>query len=367
MIPFLDLRSTYLELKDRIDASVSDVMNSGTYIGGSYVQKFEQAWACYCKCNYAVGVASGLDALILALEALGVGEGDEVIVPAQTFIATWLAVTRVGAMPVPVDTNLDDYNICVEKIGKAITSKTKAIIPVHLYGQPCNIREINEIAKATGLFVIEDAAQAHGARYEDERIGAHSDIVAWSFYPGKNLGAFGDAGAITTNKIDLYSRIKRLQNYGSTEKYVHTEIGYNSRLDPIQAAILLCKLDRLDAWTCRRAEIAELYSSDISNKNISIPFVHPHVTHAWHLYVVRTPCREKFMQYMSTRGIQTLIHYPIPPYLQKAYSTFGFKQGSLSISESTSKQIVSIPIYPHLSDNDVKKIIDAINCYDDNF
>jgi dTDP-4-amino-4,6-dideoxygalactose transaminase len=363
MIPFLDLASTYFDLKDQIDSSIADVLTSGTYIGGSYVLEFEKAWSSFCGSDYSVGVASGLDALCLALEALAIGPGDEVIVPAQTFIATWLAVTRVGAKPVPVDINEMDYNICTENILDAITSNTKAIIPVHLYGQPCQLDRINEIARQNSLYVIEDAAQAHGASYNGVKIGSHSDIVAWSFYPGKNLGAFGDAGAVTTNNVVLYNKIKALQNYGSYEKYIHTHIGCNSRLDPLQAAVLLCKLNKLDTWSRRRSEIADFYSQHISNAHVVKPYIHHNLVHAWHLYVIRTPFRDKFRSHLEDYGIQTLVHYPLPPYLQDAYSQYNTLRHTFLNSFTSSMQVVSIPLHPYLTHTQISHIVNTINSF----
>ncbi|WP_341882019.1 DegT/DnrJ/EryC1/StrS family aminotransferase [Synechococcus sp. UW140] len=362
MIPFLDLKSSYLELKDQIDNLLHEVLSSGVYIGGDKVLHFESEWAKYCLSAYSVGVASGLDALCLALQSLDIGQDDEVIVPSHTFIATWLSVSRVGAKPVPVDVNKDDYNIDTYQIEDAITSKTKAILVVHLYGQPCNIDHVRNIANAHNLYVIEDAAQAHGAEYKSSKIGSHSDVVAWSFYPGKNLGAFGDAGAITTNSMNIYNRIKSLQNYGSIKRYVHTEIGCNSRLDPLQAAILTCKLNFLDDWNKRRDNIAAIYSKKIINNHVLTPFVRDYSKSSWHLYVICLENRAHFQEYMSNCGIQTLIHYPIPPYRQKAYSQ-GYKNTDFPVSSYISDRIVSLPIYPHLSIQAANYIADVVSKY----
>jgi len=362
MIPFLDLKSTYLELKDEIDSAINRVLLSGIYIGGDSVLDFEREWSDYCSSSYSVGVASGLDALCLALQSLNIGIGDEVIVPSHTFIASWLAITRVGARPVPVDVNENDYNIDTSKIEEAISSKTKAILVVHLYGQPCNLEDITCIAKVYDLFVIEDAAQSHGAYYRDARIGSHSDIVCWSFYPGKNLGAFGDAGGITTNSLNIYNNIKSLQNYGSAEKYIHTKLGYNSRLDPLQAAILSCKLRSLNAWNEKRELIASIYSKNITNKYIVTPYVHKQISSAWHLYVIRVESRSHFQEYMRNNGIETMIHYPIPPYRQKAYQS-EYANVDYPVTSYISERIVSLPIFPHLSIDNVNYIVDIVNQY----
>ena len=362
VIPFLDLKSGYTELKEIIDEQIQEVLHSGRYIGGDKLLGFEVDWAAYCGSSYSVGVASGLDALVLALKSLGIGEDDEVIVPSHTFIATWLAVTNVGAKPIPVDVCEDDYNLNVDLIAGAITTKCKAIITVHLYGQPSDLDAISAIAKDRGLFLIEDAAQAHGALYKSKKIGSHSDVIAWSFYPGKNLGAFGDGGAITTNRNDIYQKIKTLQNYGSREKYVHTEIGYNSRLDPLQAAVLQCKLNSLDQWNQRRCLIASIYNNQIKNNLITKPIINPFCKSVWHLYVIRVESRRHFQDYMKAAGIQTLIHYPIPPYSQKAYKYLNYKQ-VYPVASYLSERIVSLPIYPHLDHEKAYYIADKVNSY----
>ena len=267
-VPFLDLRAAYLELKPEIDAAIARVLDSGWYILGPEVEAFEAEWAEYCGASHAVGVGNGMDALTLALRALQIGPGDEVIVPSNTYIATWLAVSAVGATPVPVEPDLATYNIDPALIPAAITPRTKALLPVHLYGQPADLDPILAIARQHNLAVVEDAAQAHGARYKGCRIGAHGDVVCWSFYPGKNLGALGDAGAVTTNRADLADRIRVLRNYGSREKYVNELQGVNSRIDPIQAAVLRVKLKVLDEWNARRCRIAALYSQELASLSL---------------------------------------------------------------------------------------------------
>jgi dTDP-4-amino-4,6-dideoxygalactose transaminase len=327
-VPFLDLRAAYLELKPEIDAAIARVLDSGWYILGPEVEAFEVEWAEYCGASHAVGVGNGLDALTLALRALEIGPGDEVIVPSNTYIATWLAVSAVGATPVPVEPDEGTYNINPALIPAAITPRTKALLPVHLYGQPADLDPILAIARQHNLAVVEDAAQAHGARYKGQRIGAHGDVVCWSFYPGKNLGVLGDAGAITTNRADLADRIRVLRNYGSREKYVNEVQGVNSRLDPLQAAVLLVKLKVLDEWNDRRRNIATLYNQGLAGSGMSLPYVPKWADPVWHLYVIRTPGRVALQVRLTEAGIGTMIHYPIPP--PPAGSFFHLKCSQLS-------------------------------------
>lgn len=361
MISFLDLKLPYEELKREIDEVVVRVLNSGWYIGGVELELFEAEYANYCKAKYAVGVANGLDALHLALLAMGVGPGDEVIVPSNTYIATWLAVSQCGANPIPVEPDERTYNIDPSRIEAAITSKTKVILPVHLYGQPADLDPILAIAKKYGLYVLEDGAQAHGARYKELPIGAHGDAVAWSFYPGKNLGALGDGGAVTTNNEEIAKKIGILRNYGSSQKYVNEVRGFNSRLDPLQAAILRVKLNYLDQWNDRRKNIAHKYLTEIKNKELIIPFVPEWADPAWHLFVVRHQRRDNFQNYLSKSGISTLIHYPIPPHLQKAYVDFNKRQGSFPLAELMANELLSLPIGPHLNSIEAKYIIKKVS------
>ena len=350
-IPFLDLAAAYQELKTDIDAAVARVLASGWYILGPEVEAFEAEWAAYCGVPHAVGVGNGLDALTLALRALGVGPGDEVIVPSNTYIATWLAVTAVGATPVPVEPDPATYNIDPAGIAAAITPRTRVLLPVHLYGQPADLAPILALARQHGLAVVEDAAQAHGARYRGDRLGGHGDAVCWSFYPGKNLGALGDAGAVTTRHADMADRIRVLRNYGSRVKYVNEVQGVNSRLDPIQAAVLRVKLRHLDAWNARRAQIAHAYTQGLQalqGAGLTPPALLPGVEPAWHLYVVRTPQRDALQQYLERAGIGTLIHYPIPPHLQQAYAPLGYGPGAFPIAEALAREVLSLPIGPHL-------------------
>ena len=348
MIPFLDLGATYRELKPQIDAAVARVLEGGWYILGPEVEAFEAEWAAYCGAGFAVGLANGLDALTLALRALGIGPGDEVIVPSNTYIATWLAVSGVGARPVPVEPDPLTHNIDPNLIEAAITPRTRAVMPVHLYGQPADLQPILEIAKRHGLRVIEDAAQAHGAAYRGRRLGGHGDIVCWSFYPGKNLGAFGDAGAITTNDADLAARVAMLRNYGSREKYVNELPGVNSRLDPLQAAVLRVKLKVLDDWTERRRAIASAYLEGLKDSGLILPHVPEWAAPVWHLFVVRTDAREQLQAQLAKAGIGTLIHYPIPPHMQSAYADLGFEAKAFPIARRLAQEVLSLPMGPHL-------------------
>ena len=348
-IPFLDLGASYRELKPEIDAAVARVLNSGWYILGPEVEAFEAEWAEYCEAKHAVGLANGLDALILALRALDVGPGDEVIVPSNTYIATWLAVSAVGATPVPVEPDPATHNIAPHRIPAAITPRTKVLLPVHLYGQPADMDPILELARKHNIAVVEDAAQAHGARYKNKRIGGHGDIVCWSFYPGKNLGALGDGGAITTNRADLADKVQVLRNYGSRVKYVNEVQGVNSRLDPIQAAVLRVKLKHLDQWTDRRRTIADLYTEGLKNSGLILPHVPDWADPAWHLYVIRSSERDALQQRLVAADVGTLIHYPIPPHMQEAYAGLNIAPGAFSIACKMADEVLSLPIGPQMT------------------
>ena len=357
-IPFLDLRATYLELKDELDAACHRVMDSGWYIHGEEVEKFEAEFAAYCGSRYCVGVANGLEALQIILMAADIGPGDEVIVPGITFIATWLGVTHVGATPVAVDCRADTCNIDVALIERAITSRTKAIMPVHLYGQPADMDPIMELASKQGLMVIEDAAQAHGARYKGRRVGSIGHAAGFSFYPGKNLGAFGDGGAITTNDEQLYRKMARIRNYGSEKKYYYEEAGLNSRLDPLQAAMLSVKLKHLDAWNQRRRAVATTYLEALKDHaSITMPVVMANTEPVWHLFVVKSTDRDALQQDLAKEGIQTQIHYPIPPHESKPYGHMGLR---LPVTESIARTCLSLPIGPHMAEGDVKQILTAM-------
>ena len=357
-IPFLDLKSQYLELKKELDAAYQRVMNSGWYILGLEVEKFEREFASYCGAKHCIGVGNGLDALYLILRAYGIGKGDEVIVPANTYIATWLSVSLIGARPVPVEPNMLTYNLNPELIETAITKRTKAIIPVHLYGQPANMDPINSIAKKYGLKVIEDAAQAHGARYKGRRVGTFGDAAGFSFYPTKNLGAFGDAGAVVTNDDVLADQIRVLRNYGSRIKYYNEVQGLNSRLDPLQAAFLRVKLAKLDEWNSRRKKLAEIYKSELPGLGFLL-CVPEWADPVWHLFVIQHEDRDRLQKKFVSIGIGTLIHYPIPPHLSSAYKDqyFEFK---LTLTEQISKKVLSLPMHPHLKSSQIKIICHTI-------
>lgn len=361
MIQFLDLKAPYLELKVEIDQAINRVLNSGQYIGGNELDSFEAEFANYCNSNYAVGVANGLEALQLSLLAMGVGFGDEVIVPSNTYIATWLAVSRCGAVPVPVEPKEGTYNIDPSLIEAAISEKTKVILPVHLYGQPADLDPILTIAKKHQLCVLEDAAQAHGARYKGRKIGAHGDAVAWSFYPGKNLGALGDGGGVTTNNKEIADKLRILRNYGSSKKYVNEVRGFNSRLDPLQAAVLRVKLKYLDEWNGRRKYVASQYLQEIGNPNLILPIVPEWADPAWHLFVIRHKQRTNFQNYLNQLGIGTLIHYPIPPHLQQAYNDIERSKKRFPLAELMAEEVISLPIGPHLSSRDLMRIINGVN------
>jgi len=361
-VSFLDLKASYYEIQDELDTEMASFLKSGQYIGGPRIEIFERNFAKFVQAETCVGLANGLDALEISLKALGVGIGDEVIVPSHTFIATWLAVSNCGAVPIPVDSNENTYSIDFHKIERAITNKTKAIIPVHLYGQPVDLDPILDLARAYGLFVIEDAAQAHGASYKSKKIGSHGDVVAWSFYPGKNLGAFGDGGAITTDNLILAEKIRMIGNYGSKEKYVNDLIGVNSRLDPIQAIILDTKLKHLDNWNNRRRKIAEKYLNDLKGLDLNLPDQFDLMNGAWHLFPIRISKRDEFMSALKREGVDTIIHYPIPPHKQKAYAG-NFEDSDLSISEVMSSQLLSLPIGPHLEMDEVSFVIETIKNY----
>ena len=355
-VPFLDLHAAYLELKPEIDAAIARVLDSGWYILGPEVEAFEAEYAAYCEAEHAIGVANGLDALHLALLAMGVGPGDEVIVPSNTYIATWLAVSQCGATPVPVEPVEATYNIDPARIEAAITPATRVILPVHLYGQPADLDPILAIARKHGLRVLEDAAQAHGARYKGRRIGAHGDAVAWSFYPGKNLGALGDGGAVTTNDPELADRIRVLRNYGSRVKYVNEVKGFNSRLDPIQAAVLRVKLRVLDEWNARRRAIAHRYLEGLAGSGLVLPQVPEWAEPVWHLFVVRHPERDALVKRLAEAGVGTLIHYPVPPHLQAAYAEMGFGVGAFPVAERMAREVVSLPMGAQMAAEGVEVI-----------
>jgi dTDP-4-amino-4,6-dideoxygalactose transaminase len=346
-VPFLQLKPAYEELRGEFDAAYHRVMDSGWYLLGNELEAFEHEFAQYCGTSHCIGVANGLDALHLILRAYEIGPGDEVIVPSNTFIATWLAVSYAGAMPVPVEPDPLTYNLDPARIEAAITPRTRAIMPVHLYGLPADMEAINEIALKHGLKSIEDNAQAHGAFYKGRRTGGLGDAAGTSFYPGKNLGAFGDAGAVTTNDSALAQRVRSLRNYGSGKKYHHEFKGFNSRMDELQAAFLRVRLQRLEEWNARRTRVSELYRRGLAGLPAALPIVPEWAKPVWHLFVVRASNRDRLQQDLHEAGVSTLIHYPIPPHLSGAYAGI-YKQGSLPIAETVSQTVLSLPIGPHL-------------------
>ncbi|WP_338554874.1 DegT/DnrJ/EryC1/StrS family aminotransferase [Paenibacillus sp. KS-LC4] len=365
MIPFLDLKKMNMKYETEMMQSIERFLHSGWYILGKEVEEFEQEFAQYCGTQYCLGVANGLDALTLILRAYGIGVGDEVLVPSNTYIATILAISANGAIPILIEPDLLTYNIDPEKIEERITDRTKAIMVVHLYGQACDMSPIEVISKKYNLKIVEDCAQAHGAKYGANRVGNLGDAAAFSFYPGKNLGALGDAGAITTNDNDLYMKLKALRNYGSHKKYENLYKGVNSRLDELQAAVLKVKLKHLDYDNGKRREIAKYYLDHITNDSLVLPCVGngDDSTHVWHLFVIRTSNREHLQSYLTTKGIQTLIHYPIPPHKQEAYKEWA--EHCYPISEQIHNEILSLPISPVMSLSDAVKVTEALNEYEE--
>lgn len=329
------------------------------YVLGKELSAFEEDYARYCCVDHCVGVGNGLDALSLVLKAWGIGEGSEVIVPAFTFIATWLAVSSVGAVPVPVDINPYSYNINVDLLRSSVTARTRAIMPVHLYGQPAEMHAVQDVAIEFGLKVIEDAAQSHGARHSERRVGSIGDAAGFSFYPGKNLGALGDGGAITTNDLSLALKLRSLRNYGSHVKYQHDIPGVNSRLDELQAAFLRVKLSHLDDWNQRRRMICNSYSCGLRETSLILPQVSSDVEPVWHLYVVQHPQRDRLAELLSSLGVVTQIHYPVPPYRQLAYSGFQVADGAFPVSDSLSERSLSLPLSPLMTDEQVSFVIKA--------
>ncbi len=362
-IPFVSFLPMEYELDDELKGAFNRVLTRSWYIEGVEDQSFEQAFSSYCGSKYCIGVGNGLDALMLSLKALGIGDGDEVIVPSNTYIATALAVTYVGATPVFVEPDIRTFNINPALIENAVTVKTKAIMPVHLYGQACDMDPIMAIAKKHDLKVVEDCAQAHGATYKGQKVGTFGDVSGFSFYPGKNLGALGDAGAVVTNDKDLADKIRVLGNYGSDYKYHHIYKGNNSRLDELQAAFLAAKLPHLDRMNEERRRIAYLFSSGIKNEKIILPYVNPDCVPVWHVYGIRCAQRDDLEKYLNERGIGTNKHYPIPMHLQECYMDLNISQGSLPIAEEISATELSIPMYYGINDDEIHYIIDVINCF----
>lgn len=361
-VPFLDFVGPYEELKAELDEAYFRFMRSAWYILGKEVEAFEQEFATYCGVKHCVGVGNGLEALHLILRAYDIGDGDEVIVPSNTYIATWLAVSYAGAVPVPVESDPKTFNLDPDRIAAALTPKTKAIMPVHLYGQPADMDPIMALARRHGLKVVEDNAQAQGARYKGRRTGSLGDAAGHSFYPGKNLGAFGDAGGVTTDDAALADRVRMLRNYGSKKKYYNEVMGYNSRLDEMQAALLRVKLNVLDQWNQRRAGVAQHYLREIKPMSgLVLPFIPTWAEPVWHLFVVRHPNRDSLQQKLNADGIGTLIHYPVPAHLSGAYAAAGWKRGDFPLAENSADTVLSLPIGPHVSAEQAGKVIAAVN------
>jgi dTDP-4-amino-4,6-dideoxygalactose transaminase len=358
-ISFLDLKRPYLEIKDELDSAYKRVMYSGWYILGKEVSTFETEFANYCGVKFCVGVANGLEALTLTLKAWNVGTSDEVIVPSNTYIATWIAVTQAGAKPVPVEPDELTYNINANKIESAITEKTKVILPVHLYGQPADMNKISKLSKKYDLKILEDSAQAHGALYKGKKTGNLGDAAGFSFFPTKNLGTFGDGGAVTTNDYELANKVRVMRNYGSSKKYVNELAGYNSRLDELMAAFLGVKLRYLDEWNNRRKKIAEWYFKALPRTfpDWVLPTVPEWADPCWHIFVIRTSNRDIYQSKLTDNGIGTLIHYPIPPHLQKAYEHLQCAQGSYPIAEKMAEEVLSLPMGIHLNEEILEKSI----------
>ena len=360
-IPFLDMRSPYRELKEELDAAYLRVMDSGWYILGEEVKAFEQEFAKYCNVKYCIGVGNGLEALHLILRAYGIGEGDEVIVPSNTYIATWLAVSYAGALPVPVEPDARTYNLDPRRVEAAITSRTRAILPVHLYGLTADMDPLMALANKYDLKVIEDAAQAQGSCYKERKSGTLGHAAGFSFYPGKNLGAMGDAGAVTTGDEKLAERILVLRNYGSKVKYYNDIKGYNSRLDEMQAAFLRVKLHHLDKWNKRRGTVADFYVENLAGiPQLTLPHVSDWASPIWHIFPIRHPKRDELQSYLKSKGVDTLIHYPVPPHLSGAYARFDMQEGTFPIAEMIASTELSLPMGPHLTLDQAEYIVELI-------
>lgn len=363
-IPFLDLGQLNEQIRVRLDSGYKRVMDSGWYIMGPELEAFEAEFAAYSEVKHCIGVGNGLEALHLILRAYGIGPSDEVIVPSNTFIATWLAVSQCGATPVPVEPDIKTHNINPTLIETAITPRTRAIMPVHLYGQPADMDPINELATKHGLIVIEDAAQAQGARYKGRRVGSLGQAAGTSFYPGKNLGALGDGGAVLTNDDEIASKVRRLRNYGSTVKYQHELAGYNSRLDELQAAFLRVKLSVLDDWNDRRREIAGSYIRSLDGEGFGLPFVPDYADPVWHLFVIRHARRDALRDHLTKNGVNTVIHYPIPPHRQSCFPNYATY--NLPVAEMLAKDVLSLPISPDLREDERVLVCKAVRSFYEN-
>ncbi len=359
-IQLVGLFDQYQTIKPEIDAAIESIITSSAFVGGEEVRKFETEFAAYCEAKACVGVGNGTDALYLTLRAMGIGAGDEVITVAHTFIATSEAITMTGATPVFVDITEDTMLMDPALVEKAITPRTRAIVPVHLYGQPCDMDAIMEIAERHGLKVVEDAAQAHGARWRGRRAGSIGDAGCFSFYPGKNLGAFGDAGAVVSQDEDLIERIRMLANHGRLEKYTHKMEGVNSRLDGLQAAILRVKLRHLDEWNESRRRLADYYIERLTFPDLVLPVVHKSAHPVWHLFVVRTAERERLQAQLKREGVATGVHYPVPLHVQPAYEHMAIPRGTLPVTEKVAKEVVSLPMYPDLTEEHIDSVCSAL-------
>lgn len=364
MIPFLDLAAATEEVRPALDAAIAKVLSSGWFVLGREVEAFEGEFATSVAAKHCVGVGTGLDAIELALRALGVEAGDEVIVPSNTYVATWLAVTRVGATVVPVEPDIDSYNVNPSRVEEAITSRTRAIIAVHLYGLPAEMEPLRNIASRRGIWLVEDAAQAHGATYRGKPVGSLADAAAWSFYPSKNLGALGDGGAVTTNEPEVADRVRLLRNYGSRVKYVNEVVGFNSRLDELQAAALRVKLPHLPDWNDRRRHVAQSYLAELADLPVVLPRVDAGGDHIWHLFVIRSDERNGLQGHLTTQGVQTMLHYPVPPHLQEAYRYLGLREGAFPIAERIHRECLSLPMGPHLTEDQVGVVVEAIRAFE---
>lgn len=361
-VPFNTLDRQFFMYQEEYEKKAIEVLRSGWYILGKEVEEFEKEFAEYIGVKYSVGIDNGLNALVLAFRALGIGQGDEVIVQGNTFIASVMGISMNGATPIFVEPN-EYYNIDVDKIEEKITDKTKAICVVHLYGQASKMDKVVELCKKYNLKLVEDCAQSHGAKFNNQMTGTFGDVSCFSFYPGKNLGCFGDGGAITTNNKELADTIKILRNYGSEEKYHNKYVGYNARLDEIQAGLLRIKLSHLEELTAEREKIAKRYLTEIKNDLIQLPKIDKDSTHVWHLFVIKVENRAKFVECLGIKGIGTSVHYPIPPHLSEAYSYLGYTKGAYSITEEYSEKILSLPLYNGMKDEELDYVIEIINGY----
>jgi len=360
-VPLVDLYAQYLSIKPDVDTAIERTIARSAFIGGEELRSFESEFAKYCEAAACVGVGNGTDALYLTLRALGIGAGDEVITVAHTFTATAEAISSIGARPVFVDIKPDTMLMDPDLIESAITPRTRAIIPVHIYGQPCEMDRIMEIARRHGLKVIEDAAQAHGARWRGRRVGSIGDVACFSFFPGKNLGAYGDAGGVVSRDEDLIRRIRMLANHGRMDKYVHQIEGVNSRLDNLQAAILRVKLRRLDTWNAARERHAQRYCEILSNCGVILPVVHPEVETVWHLFVIKVQDRDRLQAELNERGIAAGVHYPVPLHRQPAYQHLGIPEGALPVTEQVASHILSLPMYPELTEDQIAAVGKAVS------